>query len=565
MRPASVYPASPGLTGRSDIDATDLAEAPTTAPAPGKRTLVERAYGAGLSAQDRHLLAELAASLRDAGATVQAREGVAPAADPAQVHAAARAGVAGGGGRLPFAELIQAAFGHHRVDHVSAHVGGAAAAACEAIGATAYATGDAIAFGSGPDLHTAAHEAAHVVQQRAGLRLDGGVGRRGDVHEDHADRVADAVVAGRSAEHLLDQVAAPSAAPAPAAAVQRQDRACTPGTPVARGDLSAMRTAALGYCGDYFSAAQAGILAFEGDLDTSFDWTAFWVAVGGNLLWATASFATGGAAFVISVAGIAVSTAAAASTVRTGPDFRAAALVQLNGVVTHLNNQVDRVTRAVDAEAQAGGWDDSRTRAEILHRLFRRDRPEFVLDACGHLPNVNQPAIAASVREQLLIQASQQRNPGAVWRAFNAAYFEEVYTVDAIEYSDAGGMGVFPILRPPQDWSYGRTSARLVGGPPSLTDLNQSMNRVYDAYGSGSRIDPSTWPIEKRLHLTGQAPFDITYVLAADNSLSRIEARSFAAFLTARGYDTDRYLRSLLTMIQGHAGHAMPLVPRLTR
>jgi len=73
------------------------------------------------------------------------------------------------------------------------------------LGAKAYASGDRVAFAGGaPDLHTAAHEAAHVVQQQQGVHLAGGVGKDGDDHERHADAVADRVVRGQSAEALLD-------------------------------------------------------------------------------------------------------------------------------------------------------------------------------------------------------------------------------------------------------------------------------------------------------------------------------------------------------------------------
>lgn len=51
---------------------------------------------------------------------------------------------------------------------VRVHDGGSAAA----VGAQAYAQGDSIHFGDGPAQHTAAHELAHVVQQRAGLFAD---------------------------------------------------------------------------------------------------------------------------------------------------------------------------------------------------------------------------------------------------------------------------------------------------------------------------------------------------------------------------------------------------------
>jgi hypothetical protein len=124
-------------------------------------------------------------------------------ADTGSVHQIATGGVSGAGGALPHLNRIQFAFGEHDVTGVSAHVGGAAAEANAAMGSKAYATGNRVAFASSPDLHTAAHEAAHVVQQRAGVDLPGGVGQVGDRYEKHADAVADAVVAGRSAERLL--------------------------------------------------------------------------------------------------------------------------------------------------------------------------------------------------------------------------------------------------------------------------------------------------------------------------------------------------------------------------
>jgi len=78
-----------------------------------------------------------------------------------------------------------------------------AAASTRAMGAEAYATGNHVVLGTSTDLHTVAHEAAHVVQQRGGVQLQGGVGAAGDAHERQADAVADRVVAGQSAEDLL--------------------------------------------------------------------------------------------------------------------------------------------------------------------------------------------------------------------------------------------------------------------------------------------------------------------------------------------------------------------------
>ena len=118
--------------------------------------------------------------------------------------ATARAGTSGAGTSLPYASQIQSLFGRHDVSGVRAHVGGPAAEASSALGARAFAVGDAVGFAAQPDLHTAAHEAAHVVQQQRGVALAGRVDTPGDAHERHADAVADEVVAGRSAEALLD-------------------------------------------------------------------------------------------------------------------------------------------------------------------------------------------------------------------------------------------------------------------------------------------------------------------------------------------------------------------------
>ncbi len=134
---------------------------------------------------------------------VQAKGDVQQSSD---VHAHAEAGTKGGGGSLPHLDAIQQSFGGHDVSSVQAYQGGDAAAACEGMGAEAYASGNKVAFAGGADLHTAAHEAAHVVQQRAGVQLSGGVGQVGDSYEQHADKVADAVVQGKSAESLLGPV-----------------------------------------------------------------------------------------------------------------------------------------------------------------------------------------------------------------------------------------------------------------------------------------------------------------------------------------------------------------------
>ncbi|HEU0036411.1 MAG TPA: DUF4157 domain-containing protein [Kofleriaceae bacterium] len=137
--------------------------------------------------------------------------------------AIAQRGVAGASSSLPHADRIQRAFGHHDISSIRVQVGGDATTASHAIGARAYAHGERIAFASAPDLHTAAHEATHVIQQRAGLVPAGGMDSPGDALERQAHEVADAVVAGHDVEGMLDRIAASGGSAA--IAVQRDSDA----------------------------------------------------------------------------------------------------------------------------------------------------------------------------------------------------------------------------------------------------------------------------------------------------------------------------------------------------
>jgi len=95
---------------------------------------------------------------------------------------------------LPFLPTIQTLFGRFNVTDVRSTVGGAGAGRSQALGASAYTLGRNVVFRDQPDLFTAAHEAAHVVQQTYRTRDDS---------EGHADAVARALVEGRSAEALF--------------------------------------------------------------------------------------------------------------------------------------------------------------------------------------------------------------------------------------------------------------------------------------------------------------------------------------------------------------------------
>lgn len=104
----------------------------------------------------------------------------------------------------PFLDAIEASFGNHDLSDLRAHANPAARDAAGQLGAHAYAHGNDVAFAGSPDLHTAAHEAAHTIQQQKEVALSSDQGEEGDAYERHADAVADKVVAGESAESLLD-------------------------------------------------------------------------------------------------------------------------------------------------------------------------------------------------------------------------------------------------------------------------------------------------------------------------------------------------------------------------
>jgi hypothetical protein len=108
------------------------------------------------------------------------------------------------------------------VGDIRVHTDAPAQDACRTLGAHAYAYGPNIALAK-LSLFTVAHEAAHAVQQREraqrGAEAGPVVGEASDAFEHHADAVAEAVVAGRPAQHLLD--ASPGGGAAPR--LQRQD------------------------------------------------------------------------------------------------------------------------------------------------------------------------------------------------------------------------------------------------------------------------------------------------------------------------------------------------------
>lgn len=182
---------------RPEAGAAGPLHEPGDSSAPGKSTLIERAAPGGRNGpyKGRSGFGRFITEQKE------------PAGSEDAARRIATEGSAGANAPLPQLDKIQRSFGRHDVSHVRAAQDGTAGEATEALGAEAFAFGDRVAFGGAPSLHTAAHEAAHIVQQKAGVQLAGGIGAEGDAYERHADAVADRVVAGESAESLLDTMA----------------------------------------------------------------------------------------------------------------------------------------------------------------------------------------------------------------------------------------------------------------------------------------------------------------------------------------------------------------------
>ncbi|MCA9540879.1 MAG: DUF4157 domain-containing protein [Myxococcales bacterium] len=109
-----------------------------------------------------------------------------------------------GGRALPHVDHLQPLFGRYALDGIRSHEGPSTRAAAARLGATGFALGEDVGFTRPPTLVEAAHEATHVVAQRARVMPSDGLGRSGDRFEKLAESVADRAGRGLSVERVLD-------------------------------------------------------------------------------------------------------------------------------------------------------------------------------------------------------------------------------------------------------------------------------------------------------------------------------------------------------------------------
>jgi len=330
---------------------------------------------------------QLKASLRghDYETQVQMLSPDGPQAGATSVQAAAEKGISVPSGALPHASTIQQSFGGYDISNIQAHLGPAADAGAAAMGAQAYATGNHVAFASGnAGLHTAAHEAAHVVQQQAGVSLSGGVGQVGDKYETHADKVADAVVADESAEGLLGEMAGhnepggKSSQPVQLERSSETQSACENGIVepvlgacvVGDTDMRGAVLKELGFEGGLYSERKSAVKAWreEGESEDSVG-AAESVLVGVLVVAASAATAGASAALFAAVASTTAKGAAAAVT-----DAMKAA--SKSSVLGALGEVGERKTRLRFARALEDGlskeWRVAETAASIEYRRLKQ-------------------------------------------------------------------------------------------------------------------------------------------------------------------------------------------------
>lgn len=389
------------------------------------------------------------------------------------------------------------------LSEVRVHTGARANSLNRSIQAEAFTAGSDIFFSQGSYDPASAngrelltHELVHVVQQQTAgpLTGDAAVSQPHDPAEVRAREIArdigQAHGVGNRAAAVLARQPAPAPAPAPARVDERE---------------GLMRNTAFDAINSYEAATGRGISRAVTTLGSVTDWGPFASALVGNLIWASACFATGGTAFVISLAGIGVG--AVGSLPKDKEDIATWAMDHfITKIGEQLRHQVAAVASQTYAAVRDQPWDDDRIRREILGKLFK---PEFI-GLYGGIPETNQPAIEHRVHADALIQANRQvRDPHPLQ---NPGYVHYFYTVkghvgSGYAYGDA--------LQPIDRWTFELSAAELtmeLGGAQAVAELKKD-----------PLLKPAEMPLVKVIHIEsgGDDRGSITLVLDGQNKFFR--------------------------------------------
>jgi len=121
-----------------------------------------------------------------------------------EVRAIAKEGMSGPSAAMPHQARLQPLFGGHRLADLRIHSDVRAVRAADRLQAEAFSYGGEVALRPTATLRDTAHEAAHAVLERRGIRPAGALSRKDSPHEKFADLVGDTAASGRSVAGLLD-------------------------------------------------------------------------------------------------------------------------------------------------------------------------------------------------------------------------------------------------------------------------------------------------------------------------------------------------------------------------
>jgi hypothetical protein len=261
---------------------------------------------------------------------------------------------------------------------------------------------------------------------------------------------------------------------------------------------------------DVWGAQNQGLNDFEHQLGSDIDYGAVAASLLGNMIWAAAAFTSGEAAFLISVIGIGVGTAAPLIPhVKDQPSFHSAARKQIDDLKTQADGRIDAVVREVREDGLKKGWDGSKTREELLKLLLK---PDYINVVGGGVPVIDLAAVAASVEKALLFRAAT--TPWKDWAGWKKgdAWLEFDYTLDNAEE------GLFKPVAP-SSWPPAKANWIWIFplGNAEIPDLNNRLNVLHEEVLHQPK-DTESWPIRRQVNVLIRRAGRVGIRLGKDNS-----------------------------------------------
>ena len=251
-----------------------------------------------------------------------------------------------------------------------------------------------------------------------------------------------------------------------------------------------------------WGAQNQGLDDFENAMEGSADWGTLALVTAGNVIWAAAAFTTGGAAFLVSLEGIALSTSASAAGVGDRPGFHQQKRRDIDAIKQACDARISAVSNEVHEEA----WDGNRARYELLKRLLK---PAYVERTEGGVPVIKSDAIAASVEKDLLLKAAT--SPWRDWAGWEHgnAWVEYNYSVGNVMHGLAA--------EPRSEWDSSLWGVSMFPIPEGR-DIGERLETIH-AQTLHRAMDIATWPIRKRINVTLRGAGRVNVMLGPGNGV----------------------------------------------